>query len=65
MKPEKWKQVDDLLQAVLERPQAEREAYLRKVCAGDEALEQEIRSLLGSHEEAGSFLESPAIEAAA
>src|SRR5690348_2656086 len=61
----RWKQVDNLLQAVLERPPSERDAFLRLACAGDEALEREVRSLLASQREAGSFLESPAIELAA
>jgi serine/threonine protein kinase len=43
----------------------EREAYLRHACAGDEALEPEVRSLLASQQQAGSFLESPALEVAA
>ncbi len=65
MDPERWKQVDDLLQSALARPPAERDAFLRHVCGGDEVLEQEVRSLLASHQEAGSFLESPAMEVAA
>jgi eukaryotic-like serine/threonine-protein kinase len=65
MDSNRWKQVDNLLQAALERPSAEREAFLRRACAGDESLEREVRSLLASRQEAGSFLESPAIEVAA
>jgi len=65
MDPQRFKQVDNLLQSVLERPPAERDAFLHAACAGDEALEREIRSLLASQQQAGSFLESPAIEAAA
>src|SRR5579862_7123245 len=65
MDSELWKQVDSLLQSALERPPAERTEFLRQACAGDEALEREIRSLLASQQEAGSFLESPAIEVAA
>jgi len=65
MDSDRWKQVDSLLQSVLERPPEEREAFLRRACAGDEALEREVRSLLASQQEAGSFLESPAIEVAA
>ncbi len=61
----RWKQVDDLLQAALERPPAQRDEFLRQACAGDTALEREVRSLLASQQEAGSFLESPAIEVAA
>src|SRR5216684_782100 len=65
MDSDRWKQVDSLLQSVLERPPEERDAFLRQACAGDEALEREVRSLLMSQQEAGSFLKSPAIEVAA
>src|SRR5271157_1587194 len=65
MDSERWKQVDGLLQSVLERPAGERDAFLRHACASDEALEREVRSLLKSQQEAGSFLEGPAIDAAA
>src|ERR1700693_4338147 len=65
MDADRWKQVDSLLQAVLERPPEERDAFLRHASAGDEALEREVRSLLSSQEQAGSFLESPAMEVAA
>src|SRR5215831_9274022 len=62
---ERWKRVDDLLQSALARPESEREAFLHQVCSGDNALEREVRSLLTSHQEAGGFLESPAVEVAA
>src|ERR1700730_3768452 len=65
MDSDRWKQVDHLLQSVLERPPKGRDAFLRSACAGDEALEREVRSLLRAQQQAGSFLESPAIEAAA
>ena len=65
MDAERWKQVDRLLQAALARPPDERDAFLRQTCVDDEALEREIRSLLAAREQAGSFLESPAIDVAA
>src|SRR5258706_11429715 len=65
MDSERWKQVDDVLQSVLDRAPEERDAFLRHACAGDETLEREVRSLLTSQQEAGSFLENPAIEEAA
>src|SRR5213592_4311869 len=65
MNSERWKQVDKLLQAALERPLAARAEFLRQACAGDEALEREVQSLLAAQQEAGSFLESPAMEVAA
>src|SRR5882724_6149126 len=65
MDSERWKQVDNLLQSALERPPEERDAFLRQACAGDRALESEVRSLLMLEREAESFLESPAIDVAA
>jgi eukaryotic-like serine/threonine-protein kinase len=65
MDSERWKQVDRLLQSVLERPPEQRAEFLRQACAGDETLEREVQSLVASRQEAGSFLESPAIEVAA
>ncbi|MCU1263088.1 MAG: serine/threonine protein kinase with repeat [Bryobacterales bacterium] len=65
MNSERWKQVDSLLQSVLERPIEERDAFLGQACAGDELLEREVRSLLMLERKAGAFLESPAIDVAA
>ncbi len=65
MDSDRWKRIDSLLQSALELPPGERDAFLGQACAGDEALEREVRSLLTAQQQAGSFLESPAIEAAA
>jgi eukaryotic-like serine/threonine-protein kinase len=65
MDSDRWQQVDSLLQSVLERPPEERDGFLRQACAGDQALESEVRSLLRAQQQAGGFLETPAIEAAA
>ena len=42
-------------------PVSDRQAYLSAACAGNEALRQEVESLLASDERAKSFLESPAV----
>ena len=60
-----WARVDSMLQSALTLPADERESYLRRACASDAGLERELRSLLASYEQAGSFLERPAIETAA
>src|SRR6266849_1721987 len=65
MDAERWKHVDSVLEAALARPPDERDAFLRQTCVNDEALEREVRSLLTAQEQAGSFLESPAIDVAA
>ncbi len=65
MERDRWQQVDELLQSALQHPPGEREVFVRQTCDGDEELEREVRSLLLSHQEAGSFLENPAVEIAA
>jgi len=65
MDSERWKQVDSVLQSVMDRAPEERDTFLRHACAGDQTLEREVRSLLASEEQAGKFLENPAIEVAA
>jgi predicted ATPase/serine/threonine protein kinase len=65
MNPERWKTVDDLLQSALEVPSSKRDEFLRRACAGDIEIEQEVRSLLASHRSAGRFLETPAVLIAA
>jgi eukaryotic-like serine/threonine-protein kinase len=62
---DQWKRLDSLLQSVLERPLEERDAFLRRVCAGDEPLERRLRALLNAEPAARHFLERPAIEVAA
>jgi predicted ATPase len=62
MDAERWKRVDDLLQGALRLPAEQHEAFLRQVCAGDDVLAEEVKSLLRSHRELGDFLEKPALE---
>ena len=65
MHPERWKKVDDLLQRALRLPQDERREFLRHESGGDVALQEDVESLLSSHDQAGSFLGQPAIQVAA
>ncbi len=59
-----WKQLDSLLQSVLERPPQERDAFLRRACSDNEPLERQVRALLRAEPDAKHFLERPAIEVA-
>ena len=61
MTPEQWQQVEEVLQAALDRPSHERAAFLNEVCAGDEQLKQEAASLAEAHDEAGDFIEESAL----
>src|SRR5262245_38615077 len=65
MKPERWRQIDQLLEAALERQPGERAAFLAVACAGDESLRLEVESLLRSDEAAESFIEEPVAALAA
>ena len=61
MTPERWQQVEEVLQAALDRPPHERASFLNEACSEDEALRQEASSLIEAYDEAGNFIEEPAI----
>lgn len=65
MKPERWKQVDELLEAALECPETERASFLDRACSGDEDLRRELESLLISDGQAETFIETPPARVAA
>src|SRR5262245_44531520 len=54
----RWEEAAHLCDAALLRPAAERRAFLREACAGDDALLAEVESLLAHDASAGAFLES-------
>jgi serine/threonine protein kinase/Tol biopolymer transport system component len=64
MKPERWREIERLYHAALEREESQRAGFLEGACAGDLALRREVASLL-AHNEAASLIDSPAIEVAA
>jgi len=61
MTPEQWQKVEAVLQQALDCAPQERLSYLDEVCAGDEELRQEAVSLVDAYEDAGDFIEQPAI----
>jgi serine/threonine protein kinase len=66
MNPDRWKQIEELYHAALEREESERAAFLKEACAGDEPLRQRVELLLAHYIQASSrFLEEPALEMAA
>jgi len=65
MTPERWQQIDQLFHSALECDAEQRDAFLREACKGDESLRREVVSLLGSHEEANSFIRTAAEDIAA
>jgi serine/threonine protein kinase len=65
MTPERWRQIDRVLQAALARRPDERPAFLADACAGDDELRAEVESLLSFEEPARQLLETPPVELAA
>jgi serine/threonine protein kinase/Tfp pilus assembly protein PilF len=62
MDPERWQRIKELLHSALERAPQGRAAFVDDACAGDSTLRSEVEDLIASHEQAGSFIESPAFE---
>jgi serine/threonine protein kinase len=62
MKQELWRRVEELFHAALERTPVERQAFLDGICGADTDLRRQVELLLAKGEQAGSFLEVPAIE---
>ena len=62
---ERFRRIDSVLDRALQLDAAAREALLEEVCQDDPTLRREIDALLEAHDRAGTFLASPALDAAA
>jgi serine/threonine protein kinase len=58
---ERWHQVRELFDSVIEQPPYSREAYLREKTADDAELRQEVEGLLSSFDPEDSLLTTPAV----
>ena len=65
MNPERWRQIERLYLAGLELEPAKRAAFLDETCGADLDLRREVEAMLAGDASARSFIESPALEAAA
>jgi non-specific serine/threonine protein kinase/serine/threonine-protein kinase len=65
MKAERWRRIEELLEAVLEREPAERGPLLDRACEGDADLRREVESLLVHLAPSENFIEAPAFIMAA
>ena len=61
MEPERWRKIDELFHRALECEEPRRAAFLAEACSGDEDLRHRIELLLARHQNAGDFLETPAL----
>jgi Tol biopolymer transport system component len=57
---DRWRQLEAIFTAAIERPPELRRTFLDQACAGDESLRSEAESLITSFEEANDFIEEPA-----
>jgi serine/threonine protein kinase/Tol biopolymer transport system component len=62
---ERWQQIERIYHEARELEGSARAEFLAKACAGDDDLRREVESLLVQADQHESFLQSPAIEAAA
>src|SRR5262245_2876685 len=58
MTPERWRQIEEIFQTIIERPPDERKSLLTQYCGGDAELRHEVESLL-DYETAGAFIQEP------
>ena len=65
MELERWHRVDNILQAALALNPTERSVFVDSACEGDEALRDEVVSLLSLEEGGLDLIDTPALEAAA
>jgi len=64
MDPDRWRKIEELFHAALERDESERTAFLTQACSGDGDLRHRIELLLARHKRAEDFLETPALRVA-
>lgn len=65
MLAERWRQIDEIFIAALNLSPDRRASFLTAACGSDEELRREVESLLAAHEQAGDFINAPALETVA
>ena len=61
MTPERWREIESLYHAALERTGDERAVFLEDACGADDELRREVDSLFDVESRARDFLEQPAL----
>src|SRR5262245_61720557 len=60
-----WGQIKEIYDRALDLSHDEREGFLTEACGDNDDLRREVESLLAAHDDAGTFLQAPAVEVAA
>jgi serine/threonine protein kinase/predicted negative regulator of RcsB-dependent stress response len=58
MTPERWRQIEEIFQTIIERPPDERKSLLTQYCDGDAELRHEVESLLDNGAD-DAFIQGP------
>src|SRR5687768_5130539 len=61
MTPDRWQKVEAILQDALDRPPHERASFLDQAFSVDDDLRNETATLIAAHDDAGDFIEEPAL----
>src|SRR5262245_5681128 len=64
MDERQWGRIKEVYDRALDLSGDAREGFLAEACGDDDDLRREVESLLAAHDDAGSFLQSPALEVA-
>ena len=56
----RWRRIEEIYEAALERVPVERDAFLASACGEDEQLRRDVERLIAANDQAGDFLASPA-----
>jgi serine/threonine protein kinase/Flp pilus assembly protein TadD len=65
MNAERWKRIEEIFHAAIDREPSERAIFLAETCEGDDSLRAEVEELLACHQESSLFDHPPADLAAA
>ena len=65
MKPDRWRKVDELFEAALEREPQARAAFLDKACGDDTDLRREVEKMLSFERQAEDFIQTDVFDVAA
>lgn len=65
MKPDRWRKIDELFEAALERTPKDRAAFLDQACGSDRELRREVEKMLSFDHQAEDFIKTDVFNAAA
>ncbi|MHC4943820.1 MAG: protein kinase domain-containing protein [Planctomycetota bacterium] len=62
MDPARWQRIEKIYHDATQKPSGERTKFLDQCCEGDDALREEVLSLLDAQEAVGEFMATPPLE---